>query len=154
MVGYWKFDELSGTLADSSGNGNNGTQSGGVTYGATGKVGNGLSFDGVDDHVNVASISGLSTGNTVHTIEGWIKVSALPSNRAWILLLGNEGTGAHHWLINSTGRTQFGVWGGGQTQSTLSVGTWTHIAITHDGTTLRSYVNGEFSQSASATFNL
>ena len=157
MVGYWKFDEGSGTTAsDSSGYGNTGTLSTGASAPGwtTGKVGGALSFDGVDDYVSVASISGLSTGNTVHTIEGWIKVSALPSNRAWILLLGNEGTGAHHWLINSTGGTQFGVWSGGQTHPTLSVGTWTHIAITHDGTTLRSYVNGEFSQSASATFNL
>ncbi len=46
LVGWWRFDEGSGTIAgDSSGNGNNGT-----IYGATwvaGKYGQALSFDGI-----------------------------------------------------------------------------------------------------------
>jgi hypothetical protein len=138
--GVWNLDENSGTTAHDSLLNNDGT-----IYGATwttGKIGSALSYDGVDDYVSVASVSGLS-GNTPHSIEAWVKVNSLPSNRAWILLLGNEGVGSHHWLINSQGGTQFGVWGGGQTQPTLPVGQWTHIAITFDGTTLKSYVNGE-----------
>lgn len=55
LVGYWKMDEGSGTLSDSSGNGNNGTQSGGVVYGVAGKAGNALSFDGVNDYVGVGN---------------------------------------------------------------------------------------------------
>ena len=55
LVGYWKLDEASGALSDSSGYGNNGTQSGGVAYGATGKVGNALSFDGVNDYVDIGN---------------------------------------------------------------------------------------------------
>jgi hypothetical protein len=46
LVGYWKFDEGSGTTAnDSSGYGNNGTLYNSPTW-TTGKVGGALSFNG------------------------------------------------------------------------------------------------------------
>ena len=55
LVGWWKFDQGSGTVAyDSSGNGNDGSLTGGPTW-ATGKIGGALSFDGVDDYVEVSS---------------------------------------------------------------------------------------------------
>lgn len=113
-----------------------------------------LSFDGIDDYVSVSSVTGLSAANSPHSILAWVKVNSLPPNRAWILQLGNEGLGSHHWLINNQGGTQFGAWGGGQTQPALPVGQWTHIAITFDGSTLRSYVDGVASQSVAATFNI
>jgi type II secretory pathway pseudopilin PulG len=58
LVGYWSFDEGSGNIArDYSGNGNNGTLYN-FNFTATsgwvdGKVGKALSFDGVDDYVEV-----------------------------------------------------------------------------------------------------
>ena len=52
LVAEWHFDEGAGSiLKDSSGNGNDG-----VIYGATwvdGKYGEALSFDGVDDNLEV-----------------------------------------------------------------------------------------------------
>jgi RHS repeat-associated protein len=150
----WSLNDGSGTIAsDSSGLGNNGTVSGGATW-VTGKVGGALSFDGASGAVTLASVSGIATGNTPHTVAAWVKVNALPSNRAWILLLGNEGTGAHHWLINSAGGTALGVWSGSQVSPSLPVGQWKHIALTFDGTTLTGYVNGVSIGSQAATFNL
>jgi len=62
LVGYWKFDEGSGTTAyDSSGNNNHGT-----IYGATwanGKYGNALQFDGIDDYVEIPFSSSLTLKN-------------------------------------------------------------------------------------------
>jgi len=53
LVGYWKFDEISGTTAtDSSGHGNNGTINGATPV--AGKVGGALSFDGNSNFVSVA----------------------------------------------------------------------------------------------------
>ena len=71
-VGYWHFDEGSGTIAyDSSGQGNNGT-----IYGATwtsGKVGGALEFDGKDDYVEVPDNPSLDTGSDEDvTIEVWV----------------------------------------------------------------------------------
>ena len=55
LVGWWKFDETNGTIAhDSSGNGYDGNLSGGPTW-STGKIGGALSFDGVDDWVNLGA---------------------------------------------------------------------------------------------------
>src|SRR3990167_8862308 len=72
LVGYWNFDEGSGaTVADSSGNGNNGTLSGGPTW-VTGKVGSGaLSFDGTNDYINIPS-SALYDFAGDFTVSAWV----------------------------------------------------------------------------------
>src|SRR3989344_3676813 len=57
LVGYWTFDEGTGaTASDSSGNNNTGTLTNGPTW-TTGKIGQALSFDGVDDYVNISNES-------------------------------------------------------------------------------------------------
>src|SRR5690606_37304729 len=53
LVGHWKLDEESGTLADSSCYGNDGTAIGGPEYASSGKIGYAMGFDGVDDNVNI-----------------------------------------------------------------------------------------------------
>lgn len=53
LVGYWSFDEGSGITAyDYSGNLNNGILTNGPTW-TTGKFSSALSFDGMDDYVNI-----------------------------------------------------------------------------------------------------
>ena len=72
LVAEWHFDEGTGNvLKDSSGNGNDG-----VIYGATwveGKYGGALSFDGVDDYVEVPDAPELSGGGKDLTVEAWVK---------------------------------------------------------------------------------
>lgn len=77
LVGHWTFDDGSGTTAtDRSGNGNNGTLTNGPTW-TTGQVGGALSFDGVNDSVNVGDpVSGIldfGTGN--FSISLWAKTT-------------------------------------------------------------------------------
>jgi hypothetical protein len=56
LVGYWSFDDGTGTIAsDSSGNGNNGTLVNGPTWIASGEIAGALFFDGVDDYVSFTS---------------------------------------------------------------------------------------------------
>jgi hypothetical protein len=155
LVVHWKFDDAKGEAAtDSSEKKNNGTLTNSPSW-VQGKVGGAISFDeGKNSSAAIATVAGLAEGNTAHTISAWIKVTKLPENRAWILLLGNEGEGSHHWLINAQGETQFGVWGGDQTKPALKTGEWQHIAITYDGTNLKSYVNGAAGETTTATFNL
>ena len=154
LVAWYTLDDGSGTIvSDSSGLGNNGVVNGGAAW-TTGKVGGALIFDGIDGSVTVPHVNGLLAGNTAHTVTAWVNVTSLPSNRAWILLLGNEGTGAHHWLINSSEVAQLGVWNGGQVFPTLPVGQWKHIAVTFDGARLAWYVDGVLVGSSAATFDL
>ncbi len=78
LVGWWKFDETNGTVAyDSSGNGNDGNLTGGPTW-TIGKIDGALSFDGVDDFVQL--VRGDVVGNGLDlSISVWIKPSAVPT---------------------------------------------------------------------------
>lgn len=113
-----------------------------------------LSFDGVDDSVTVAEVGGLATGNTVHTIEAWLRITQLPTARSWPLMFGAPGAGAHHWLLNPDGTTQIGIFAGPQATPSLPLNQWTHLASSFDGTTLRVFVNGELVGSVRGSFNL
>ncbi len=64
------MNETSGTIVDYSGEGNNGTITG-ATYGASGKLNTALSFDGVDDYVDVADAVSLDITDAI-TIEAWM----------------------------------------------------------------------------------
>jgi len=66
LVGYWKLDN---NASDSSGNGNNGTENGGMGY-ASGKVSQAGNFDG-DDFVNITTATKIANGK--FTISAWIK---------------------------------------------------------------------------------
>ena len=72
LVGWWKFDEGSGTVAyDSSGNGHDGNLTNGPSW-TTGKIGGALSFDGVDDYVEIKNYYGISA-NDPRTASAWLK---------------------------------------------------------------------------------
>ena len=172
LILLWHMNEGSGTkLEDASGHGNGGT----LTVGPEGAQatpeaawqngagqkaflgGQALPFDGTDDFVRISNVVGLAAGNSPHSIEAWIKVASYKNitTRAWILLLGRPAPGSHHWLITGSGKTGFGSWGSSVAQSSppLPVGQWTHLAVTFDGTTMRSYVDGSLYESVSAGFN-
>jgi hypothetical protein len=71
MVGYWRLDEGSDSIAYDSANGNHGT-----IYGAswvTGQVGKALDFNGNGDYVNVGNGSDLTSLTPAGmTIEAWV----------------------------------------------------------------------------------
>src|SRR3989338_5705843 len=65
LVGHWKFDEGTGLSAgDSSGNNNTGTLVNGPTW-TTGKIGQALNFDGVDDYVKIPGTATLMSNFSV-----------------------------------------------------------------------------------------
>lgn len=113
-----------------------------------------LNLNGTSDFVSVNAVSGVASGNAVHTIEAWVRVNSLPAKRSWPLLFGTPGTGAHHWLLNSDGNAQIGVFNGAQARPKLQANQWTHIASVFDGSTLSVYVNGSLIESKPAQFNL
>ncbi len=69
------MNEASGAIIDSSGNGDNGTQLGGVTYDFSGKLNSAMNFDGVDDYIEVNSVTNKNTLDGANTIMGWIKLN-------------------------------------------------------------------------------
>jgi hypothetical protein len=72
-VGWWGFEEGIGTIAfDSSGSGNDGILVNGPTW-TTGKVGNALSFDGIDDYIQISNFALAPTSG--FTMESWVKLN-------------------------------------------------------------------------------
>ena len=134
LVGWWRFDEEDGTLAeDSSGYGNDGT-----VYGATlvdGKYGKALSFDGTDDYVEMPR--GNIDGFNKLTLELWIKRDIYSAQGG---LLGDNGGGwasrcftlAEHGSESDTIVAHFASGDSGEVHRlvTISNDVWTHIAVT------------------------
>ena len=73
LVGWWKFEEASGTLYDQSDNHNDSTSVQGVLYQQAGQKGFALGFDGIDDDVTVGA-NGRPTDT--FSFGGWLKTSA------------------------------------------------------------------------------
>ena len=79
LIGWWKFDEGSGTAAaDSSGKGNNATVYGGATW-IAGFRGGGIDFDGVDDYVGTGK--SLLNNAADFTMTGWVKARNATASR-------------------------------------------------------------------------
>jgi len=92
LVGYWNFEEGSGTIAaDSSGNGNDVTLRNGPTW-TIGRVGQALNLDGVDDYALKLNPSYNFTGNPTKSfsVSAWFNPRACVSLSG--LALADDGT--------------------------------------------------------------
>ena len=149
-VGIWKLDEGSGTtVSDSSGNGNNGVMSGGVSW-VPGVFGSsGLAFG--PGEVKVNDNNALEPAASV-TVSAWVRSARSPGAFRYIVAKGANGCIAASYGLYSgpSGGLQFYVSKGrGSTfarsrdagQTTWD-GQW-HLAVgTYDGTTIRLYIDG------------
>lgn len=94
LMGYWKFDATSGTVAvDSSGNGNPGTLVGPPTW-TTGYIGGGLSFNGLNDRVTVGGAN-MVFGDSSFSGFAWVKSSDTTAQQARIM---GKDFGAHGYI--------------------------------------------------------
>jgi hypothetical protein len=98
----------------------------------------------------------LTNGNitpSVGTVMAWINPANLATNPHSVFRIVGTTSGEIYLRINNTGFIT-GRWGSSivtDAGSALVVDTWTHIAITCDGTTLRLYKNGQEVASDSGT---
>jgi hypothetical protein len=139
LVGWYKFDDGSGsTAADSSGNSYNGTIAGTATW-VTGAVNGALQFDGSTNQVALPSDANI-LGYTYWTIGFWIKNTNGAEHSAF-----GEGssTGAGYAYV-TTYQDNMGYTSNGLAQSTNDItnATWEHWVITGSGTTIAFYRNG------------
>jgi hypothetical protein len=145
LVASYAFDEGIGTTAgDSSGNNRTGTLTG-AAWNATGRFGSALSFDGVNDWVTVADAAGLDL-TTGMTIEAWVNPT---NNSGWRTMLMKEAPGGLAYVLYASDgvRPNTAVNTGGadldlSNGTALPLNTWSHLAATYDGTSLRLFVNG------------
>ena len=159
------FNENTGSTAiDQSGNNNNGTLVNGATWNATGRFGAAASFDGSNDMITIPDANSLDLTNGM-TVEAWIRPTNLSGYKTILckdrtssafsyvlsannsaLLSGSQRPNARI-RIGSNTRTVTGT-------SKLSTNTWTHVATTYNGSTLRLYINGVQVSSLNTTGNM
>ena len=145
---YWPFDETSGTLATDIWNSRVATLASGGTW-VSGKFNNGLHLDGTSNGYATLPTGVVSTLNDF-TIAGWVKLDAVAS---WARVF-DFGTGTTTYMFlapknGSTGYLRYAITtsgGSGEQQinstTTMTTGTWAHVAVTWSGNVGIMYVNG------------
>jgi hypothetical protein len=155
MVSAWLFTD--GLAVDYVGN-NNGIIRGGIK--AAGKYGDGLSFDGVDDYVEIPDDPSLHLPEAL-TVAAWININSGLNHAAAICWKGEmvgsvDGEGQFSWCVCTTSDASMMKWGRCTqdaekyfaTDNVIpGTGEWVHVAMTclapGAPTTQRAYVNGE-----------
>ena len=150
LVGWWRFDDGSGTTAtDFSGKGNDGTLQGDTAW-VTGHLGKALEFDGVDDFVDVPHAESLMVKDEV-TVMAWIHTSRHggPGAEGWQGILSKSNNPrSYSFYTDSSGVLHFSVTSGGAYVGPVSTGQvplneWVHVcAMVIDGQQ-QFYINGE-----------
>ena len=153
LVAAYSFNEGTGsTVADASGNGNTGTLTN-TSWTGSGKYGSALTFNGASSIVTIADVAALHL-TTGMTLEAWVN-PALTTSWRDVIYKGNdnyylEGTSpAGAPLAGVTLSPSNNINAGGA--APLPLNTWTHLAETYDGSTLRLYVNGVQASAAAGT---
>jgi cysteine-rich repeat protein len=156
MISYWSFDSSANPIKDIY-NSNNGTNSGAVSV--AGKVGNALSFNGVNNYAVIPGSNSLNVFSRI-TLSAWIKINKFETGTcsfndpAWIITKSNTKDATPPYGIGystgvcSNGATTaiFGIRGASSSLSTrtnLTTGTWNHIVGTYNGSEMRIYLNGQ-----------
>ncbi len=143
---YYSYDDddlTSGNPLDLSGNGFTGTTTG-ATTGVDGKLLQSFFYDGSNDRVAFPDL----TGQVVNGIAFWVSPNVTSSNTAdfpfimtdggageWIGLRSDGGGNTYHFRKVSSTAPSFIT-----SSFTLSVDTWTYLALTYDNTTDTLYV--------------
>ncbi len=144
---WWKFDESSGDIADSSGNGHTGTNLNTTTF-AAGKYGNACVLDGNNKGFNIASDADFDfDGN--FTFEWWMNMND-KTNAQSIFYRFNDGNNTFSLALAAGGILQlYWVGQGNISNGFISLDSeglqeWHHYAIVGDRSsdTMTFYVDG------------
>jgi len=167
LIGWWTFDDGSGSVAkDASGKGHDATLLGGPEY-VKGETSSGaLSFDGVDDIVQVAEVPAFDLSNAL-TITAWVKVNNL-STYYFILDKSPSGTAPNNYsgnyefrtavttgvlqLLHQTSQgTDYATY---NSTAGITAGRWYHVAVTFvKGGQVKFYLDGVPAGSTPQTAN-
>ncbi len=153
LVGYWNFDDGSGsTLDDATSAGNDGSLNDSPNWKTSSAYAGprmALDFDGTDDHLSVPDDADLDLTNDF-TIEAWVNFDNLSSTYSRI---ADKGIGYGFGIRDD--RLRFSAYGRQNYDFLYEVptGEWVHVAAVMDGSNdVTFYVNGSSVGTISGTY--
>ncbi|HEY5357637.1 MAG TPA: LamG domain-containing protein [Streptosporangiaceae bacterium] len=136
----WPLNDTSGTAADASSHGFNGSYQPGTTQGAQGPF-TGSTATGFDGQSGLVTAQNAVAGPQTFSVEGWFKTSANTGGK--LIGFGGNQTGMsgsydrHIYMMND-GQLVFGVWNGFasviETPNVYNDGQWHYVVATYDAT--------------------
>lgn len=153
LVNYWRLGESSGTTATDAMAANNGTYVNAPTLGVAGASSSmggdtAVGFNGSTQNVNMGSIDNFS-GTSTFSAEVWVKRTAAGSGFESIVST-TSGSPAEGWGVVmrpndyniKMERYQAGASDQAASVTRMALGTWHHVVVTYDGTTMVVYIDG------------
>ena len=155
-IALFHFDEASysgstGEVTESSGDS---SLDGGLTRGgdattvAAGYFGRAVEFDGTDDYLSTTTANYLSTSQS-GTLMYWVKPDNFDNYYGIFTSADDSVTNRYVFfgLWQTSGQpyiyANFGGTGSARTSQAVSIGEWTHVAISSNGSRYKFYVNGK-----------
>jgi hypothetical protein len=150
LVGYWPLD---GNANDASGNGNNGTTIGGITWG-TGQKGLCAKFNGTNSGINIANPANFEFTDEV-SFSFWVNQPVQTVQGGSVVLCKRAGsgyadfsgwsifTGPGWWTTEGMNPVFTNPIQNAHRETPSCVNSWHHIAVTLKGKTLTTYYDGE-----------
>jgi len=173
-IGIWDFDDCTGTgisvasSIDYSGNGNNGTPTGGPLWASDIPFGSGCSvfFDGGNDYINVPRNTTLEPTDAI-TLSAWIKPSTVANSANYMILskMAYPNYGYRMYLSGWNQCAQLNCLslaiGNGSSGYSISstnpiltqLGKWSHVVATFDGVKAAVYVDGKVIASGNSSIS-
>jgi RHS repeat-associated protein len=167
---YWRLDETSGNLLDTTANANTASAQSPLTRPVPGLVNDATTATGFTGGYGTVADSPSVSPTSRYSLEAWIKPATVNGQMGIIEHYGTQGPpsvlgyngfgirvepGGHVLLFDSGSYAQFGAPGGFDFltgASRLQAGRTYHVVGTYDGSALRIYLNGLLDASMAATF--